>query len=118
MINLEATQQDEGKQSRNPVLDANLFSKFLFLWLRKFFRTGIQRPIEEADIYTTLDGHRSAFIASQFNKLWKRETIRNPHNPSFLKVIIQSYGWQVLGSGLLYTVLDLICRFVPQWKNK
>lgn len=114
MINLEATMQQDGeeKERRNPVLDANIFSRLLFLWLRKLFRTGLRRPIEEKDIYTTLDGHRSAYIGGQFDRLWKRETIRNPHKPSFLKVIVQLYGRPVLASGLLYTVLDCICRCV------
>lgn len=119
MINHEATQQNGGgdggddlKKNRNPVLDTNLLSRLLFLWLRKFFRLGLQRPIEESDIYSTLDSHRSAYIGSQFDKLWKRETVRNPHKPSFLKVIVQLYGLRVLGYGLLYTAMDVICRFV------
>lgn len=105
-------QQGDEKKTRNPVLDAGLFSKVFFLWLRRFFSLGLKRPIEESDIYSTLDSHRTAYIGAQFDKLWKRETIQNAHSPSFLRVIIQLYGLRVLCSGLLFTTLDVICRFV------
>lgn len=112
MINSNGTQSGDNKKTRNPILDASLLSKFLFLWQRKLFSIGLNRPIEEEDIYATLDNHRSCRIGGQFDKLWKRETIRSPHNPSFLKVIIRLFGLRVLGFGLLYTTLDVICRFV------
>lgn len=118
MINPETQQEKDGATKKgtteNPVLRANVFSKLLFLWLHRFFRLGMQRPIEEADIYSTLDSHRAAYIGGQFDKLWKRETIRNPHNASFLRVIIQLYGLRLLGYGLFYTTLDVICRFVTR----
>lgn len=116
MINSNGTQQNEKEEQkqrkRNPILNASLFSKFLFLWQRQLFSIGLKRTIEEGDIYVTLDNHRSCCIGGQFDKLWRRETIQNPHKPSFLKVIVRLFGLRVLGFGLLYTTLDVICRFV------
>ena len=112
MLNPEVLKESDKDKIRNPIIEANIISRLLLLWLRKFFKLGLKRPIEEPDIYETLGDHRSSFMGATFDRLWKRELIRHPNNPQFLRVISQVFGWKIFGSGVLYISLDIMCRYV------
>lgn len=98
----------ELRREENPVGQANPFSRFTFWWLGDLFRTGLQRPIEEFDIYEPLSSHQSEQLTYQFEARWKRELQRD--KPSFLAVIRVIYGWTILSKGFLYTSVDSFSR--------
>ncbi|ETN58308.1 multidrug resistance protein 2 [Anopheles darlingi] len=104
----------------NPVSKANPVSWYTFWWLRNLFRTGLERPIEEADIYDTLSQHQSAQLSYEFEKQWKLEQKRcstgtTQSSPSFLRVICRIYWRSIVGYGSMYTIVDLLARILqPQ----
>lgn len=98
----------------NPVTKANPVSWYTFWWLRSLFRTGLERPIEEGDIYDTLSQHQSAQLSYEFEKQWKLEQKRcstgSTQSPSFLRVICRIYWRSIVGYGSMYTIVDLLAR--------
>lgn len=79
-------------------------------YLRDVFRKAQQRPLEESDLYETLDEHKSAPISDNFSKLWEQQLSSGTKRPHLLKVINQAYGWKVLGFGFIFAVIETICR--------
>ncbi|XP_050086989.1 ATP-binding cassette sub-family C member 4-like isoform X2 [Anopheles aquasalis] len=104
----------------NPVTKANPVSWYTFWWLWSLFRTGLERPIEEADIYDTLSQHQSAQLSYEFERQWKLEqkrcsTTDTGQSPSFLRVICRIYWRSIVGYGSMYTIVDLLARILqPQ----
>ncbi|XP_062563901.1 probable multidrug resistance-associated protein lethal(2)03659 [Armigeres subalbatus] len=98
----------ELRRDENPVRRANPFSRFTFWWLKDLFRVGLERPIDEADIYEPLTEHQSEQLTYRFEDCWKRELKRD--KPSFLAVIRVIYGWTILSKGFLYTSVDSFSR--------
>ncbi|XP_039444244.1 probable multidrug resistance-associated protein lethal(2)03659 [Culex pipiens pallens] len=100
----------EMRREENPVTKANGLSRYTFWWLRNLFRTGLKRPIDEADIYETLSAHQSEQLSYQFEDRWKLELKKD--RPSFLRVIVAIYGWTILANGFMYTTIDSFSRIV------
>lgn len=98
----------ELRRDENPVGQANPLSRFTFWWLRDLFRTGLERPIDESDIYEPLSSHQSEQLTYRFEDCWKRQLKRD--KPSFLAVIRVIYGWTILSKGFLYTSVDSFSR--------
>lgn len=109
MINPDLTDGTE-KKKQNPIIEASLFSKLLFLWLKSLFRLGVHRPIEEEDLYEPLKNHKSEYIANQFDRAWKRECGRHPSNPSFLRTLVGIFASRLIGYSTFYICLDIVCK--------
>lgn len=103
------------RRDENPVGQANPLSRFTFWWLRDLFRTGLERPIDESDIYEPLSSHQSEQLTYRFEDCWKRQLKRD--RPSFLAVIRVIYGWTILSKGFLYTSVDSFSRYVISFKK-
>lgn len=77
--------------------------------MRDVFRKAQKRPLEESDLYETLDEHKSAPICDNFTKLWEHE-LQTSKKPHLLRVINRAYGLKVLGVGALFSMMETVCR--------
>lgn len=91
----------------------------LFRYLRDVFTKAQKRPLEESDLYETLDEHKSAPICDNFSKLWEQQLSSGTKRPHLLKVINKAYGWKVLGFGFIFAIIETICRYMMRltWSN-
>lgn len=71
---------------------------------------GIKRTIEDKDLYKTLDCHKSKKIGDRMQDLWDRELTKK--NPSFMNVLYKTYAARVLGISVLYTLIDVVLKWV------
>lgn len=78
--------------------------------MKGIFKTGWHRPIEEEEIFSTLPEHECEMITAKFTKLWDEERVKQ--NPSMLRVLNKAYGKQVIGWGLVFSLVETIVRLV------
>lgn len=78
-------------------------------YLRHIFNTAQQRPLDDSDIYETLEDHKSALIGDEFTRIWN-EQLGRKKPPHLLQVIHSIYGSKLLGFGFLFGVLEIISR--------
>lgn len=79
-------------------------------WLKDLFKLGLQRPIENEDIYRTLQEHESTKLSDRFETLWNEE--RKKKRPHLFTVIRQLYAKKIIGVSILFTAIDAISRYV------
>lgn len=79
-------------------------------WLKDLFKLGLQRPIENEDIYRTLKEHECTRLSDHFETLWDEE--RKKRQPRLLTVIRQVYAKKIIGISILFTAIDAISRYV------
>lgn len=72
------------------------------------FKIGLNRSIEEDDIYAVTDGMRSDLNTEAYAKLW--ETEHKKANPSIVRVILKIHGYKALVICLLYAICETISR--------
>lgn len=72
------------------------------------FSIGMNRTIEEDDIYAVTDGMRSDKNTDKFAKLWELELKKK--NPSIFRVMLKVHGFEVLTLGLLFSVGETLAR--------
>lgn len=85
-------------------------------YLRDVFRTAQHRPLEESDLFDTLDEHRSAPIGDNFTKLWDQELSKRK-KPNIFYVINKAYGLKVIGAGFMFSIIEIICRWIESVNN-
>lgn len=81
-------------------------------YLRDVFTKAQKRPLEESDLYETLDEHKSSPICDNFSKLWEQQLSSGTKRPHLLKVINKAYGLKVLGFGFIFAIIETICRYM------
>lgn len=72
------------------------------------FAIGMNRAIEEDDIYSVTNSMRSDQNTEAFTKLWALELKKE--NPSILRVMLKVHGFKVLTLGLLFSVGETLAR--------
>lgn len=72
------------------------------------FSIGMNRAIEEDDIYAVTNSMRSDQNTEAFSKLWALELEKK--NPSILRVMLKVHGFKVLTLGLLFSVGETLAR--------
>lgn len=81
----------------------------LFLrWLKDLFKLGLERPIEEKDIYQTLPEHESERLLNVFSAEWEKE--RERKRPSLFNVIFRVFVKKILLLSVCYSFLDTTLR--------
>lgn len=86
------------------------FSALVYRWLKDLFKLGLQRPIENEDIYRTLKEHECTRLSDRFETLWNEE--RKKQRPHLFTVIRQVYAKKIIGISILFTAIDAISRCV------
>lgn len=64
----ELKPEDDGKESVNPVLNANIFSRITIWWMNKIFVTGNKRPLEEDDLFPLLEEDKSEVLTEKLQR--------------------------------------------------
>lgn len=72
------------------------------------FTIGLQRAIEEDDIYAVTNSLRSDQNTEAFQKLWQLE-LKKP-KPSIFRVMFKLHGFKVLSLGLLYSTGETLAK--------
>lgn len=64
-------------------------------------------------MYRALKTHKSDFLGDKLSKAWAEE-LRNARGsgkkPSLLKAILNVFGWQIMGLGLVLASLEFFLR--------
>lgn len=71
-------------------------------------KLGLERPIEEDDIYNVTDTMRSSTNTETLTKLWDIELQKK--QPSVLRIIMKAYGFKALIVSLLYSIGSILCK--------
>lgn len=95
---------------RHPQERANFLSKITFLWLYDLFKYGHRNEINTNDIQNLRHADASAKVSKTFSLLWATEF--NSGRKSLWKVIVRLYAIKVVGCGILFSILDTVCRWV------
>lgn len=102
--------KEQQTKPENPQATASRISRMSFWWLRGLYRKGLKRTIKEEDIYETLKQHESDKIAELFTKLWEQELEKK--NPSVLRMFYNAYGFPVILSGFIFSIVETLNRCV------
>lgn len=95
---------------RHPQERANFLSKIAFLWLFDLFKFGHRNEITPNDIQHVRKLDESAKIFKTFSLLWATEF--NSGRKSLWRVIVKLYAAKVIFFGILFSILDTVCRWV------
>lgn len=52
----------------NPAAKANIFSKWLLLWIMSLFRKGYGKELETEDLYEILNGDRASHLGDKLER--------------------------------------------------
>ncbi|XP_055848004.1 probable multidrug resistance-associated protein lethal(2)03659 [Episyrphus balteatus] len=88
----------------NPVLKANLLSKWSFWWMKDLFRRGLQGPLTDEELYEHKKDLGSERVTEIFGRLWEDEKLKK--KPSIVKLIFRVYGSKFVPLGFFYSVLE------------
>lgn len=72
------------------------------------FMIGLNRGIEEDDIYSVTNGMRSDQNTQIFERLWQLELKKK--NPSILRVMLKIHGFKVITLSILFSVGVVLAR--------
>ncbi|KAL1140804.1 hypothetical protein AAG570_000732 [Ranatra chinensis] len=109
---MESDKKKEDKP-KNPRSIANPLSALTFSWTLPIFWKGYRHDLEVGDLFEPLKEHKSTYLGDKFEKVWNEEVkkcSRIKKDPSFLKVIIAVFGWEILAYGILLFVAEIILR--------
>lgn len=71
---------------------------------------GLKRPIYTEDIYKNLREHEAAALTDKFNKLWEEE--KRKKQPRLFSVFRRIYAKKIIFHSIIYTIIDIILRYV------
>lgn len=71
-------------------------------------KIGLNRSIEEDDIYDVTNSMRSDHNTEEFAKLWELELKKK--NPSIIRVIFKIHGFNMMFYGILYSITETLAR--------
>eukprot|EP00058_Branchiostoma_floridae_P028371 XP_002613862.1 hypothetical protein BRAFLDRAFT_262137 [Branchiostoma floridae] len=96
--------QDAGRERRNPLETANWFSKLFFCWANAIVATGYKRRLENADLYPLREKDTSLVATDEFRPYWERELKEaTPKKPASLpKALFRCYGLRYILIGIMY----------------
>ncbi|XP_055848005.1 probable multidrug resistance-associated protein lethal(2)03659 [Episyrphus balteatus] len=93
------------KRPPNPILEANIFSKWSFWWLHKIFKKGLRDKLELEDLYEHKPSLDSTTTTNGLIRYWEEE-MKKP-KPSLLRMIFRAYGWSFVPICVLYSILEI-----------
>ncbi|XP_055904385.1 probable multidrug resistance-associated protein lethal(2)03659 [Eupeodes corollae] len=93
------------KRPPNPILEANILSKWSFWWLHKIFRKGLHDKLEQEDLYEHKPSLDSTITTNGLIRYWEEE-MKRP-KPGLLHMIFRAYGWSFVPICILYSVLEI-----------
>ncbi|XP_060646274.1 probable multidrug resistance-associated protein lethal(2)03659 [Drosophila nasuta] len=91
----------------NPVLKANFFSKWFFIWSREILRKGYgSKNVKPTDLYEHVPSLDSRNVSHSLLEYWERELKRS--QPSVLHMIFKAYGASFVPICILYSLLEIL----------
>ncbi|KAM8705280.1 hypothetical protein ACLKA7_009702 [Drosophila subpalustris] len=90
----------------NPVLKANFFSKWFFIWSSEILRKGYGKNVEPADLYDHVPSLDSRDVSHTLLEHWERELKRS--KPSVLHMIFKAYGSRFVPICILYSLVEIL----------
>lgn len=101
-----STDQDVPKgQASSPYDRAGFLSRISYYWVSRHIDLGKQRRLELSDVPELPKCDSTATAARAFKQAFNQEFRRNPANPSFLRICVRLYGWEV-GMFALWSTLN------------
>ncbi|XP_037911371.1 probable multidrug resistance-associated protein lethal(2)03659 [Hermetia illucens] len=101
---------NNSKRSSNPVVGANIFSKWSFWWMKDLFKKGYKGPLTQDDLYENKPALNSHRLTNRFQELWNEELVRK--KPIVFRVLFRAYGMALIVMGVLYCMLETGCKVI------
>lgn len=95
---------------RHPEEEASFISKVTFFWLIDLFQFGHNNQLSVNDIYRVRRCDASGNVSKKFYTKWIDELRTGRAN--LWRVIRKIYGCKVAIGGLLFSIVDTVCRCV------
>ena len=96
--------------SPSPLVTANFFSRWFFLWLGPLFAKGFRSQLKQSDLHEPLEEHTSSVLTDELEVSWRRE-VRRAHflhrPPKLWRAMAATYFWKFVP----YWTLDFIQEF-------
>lgn len=97
--------------------NGNLFSQFFFMWLNPVFKVGYKRALEMSDLLYLSPKDESKRLGDTFESLWSEET-KKKSSPSLLKPMLKTFWLDLLISGILKLIQDILVFTGPFFLRK
>lgn len=94
----------------NPYENANILSKYFYLWIRDLFKINLNHGFNENDLYLPLKSHECDKLSKKYEILWNDE-LRNNKNPSLMKILVRGFGRPVIFFGLAVSIIDSTAKY-------
>lgn len=90
-------------------LDENVYNESISIrWLKPIFQIGLQREINENDIYAVTNSKRSDRNTEIFAKQWQLELEKE--KPSIVRVVMAVHGFKVITMAILHPTAGTFSR--------
>lgn len=100
------TEQDKPNgQTSSPYDRAGFLSRISYCWVSRYITLGKLRRLELSDVPELPECDATAAAAKAFKLAFAQEFRRDPTNPSFLRICVRLYGWEV-GMFALWSTLN------------
>ncbi|CAH1105143.1 unnamed protein product [Psylliodes chrysocephalus] len=96
----------------NPRDRTNIVSSLFFCWLIPYFVKGYKRELTEDDMYMHRKDHDSGDLGKKLEMRWKKH-LENNKNPSFLRVLLGTFIYEVVLLNILSVVAEMIKMAQP-----
>lgn len=102
----------DNKESVNPVLNANIFSKLTIWWMNKIFVIGNKKPLEEDDLFPLLEEDKSSVLTEKLQREWQKELDKRHEGkrPRFWKALMRVCPWYEYMSIVALVLTDMANR--------
>ncbi|XP_017143939.1 probable multidrug resistance-associated protein lethal(2)03659 [Drosophila miranda] len=90
----------------NPVLKANILSKWFFIWTREILAKGMRKSVEPSDLYAPVPKLDSPKVSQFLLGHWEKE-LKRP-KPSVLRMVFRAYGWGFVPVSIVYSLLAIV----------
>ncbi|CAF3680029.1 unnamed protein product [Rotaria sordida] len=98
----------------NPLLQANIFSRFFHCWLSSLItKSHKQGTLHLDDLYDLPDFLKSIPLTNKLEANWFDEIKRCPQNPNLIRATLRTMGWKLILSGLLLIPLGSLNIIQP-----
>src|SRR3569832_1388452 len=84
---------EKSERPPNPWETSSFLSKLFFLWPYPLLKLGMERPLEDKDLYNITSEDSSVYQRDYLARLWKNEKDRTPkgQRPNLHRVILKDY---------------------------
>jgi ABC-type multidrug transport system fused ATPase/permease subunit len=95
-----------------PEFRTHWISRWFFLWMNPLFQLGMDRPLEQEDLYKPVESKKAVVWNQKLEQGWKAQVEKNP-NPKLFQVLWNLLFKDLILLGCLRVLSDLLSNMAP-----